>query len=182
LILVNCFSILPQINQKEIEVISFLVQPLLEQEEIMRIVEKLLGIVSKIEERYRGLIMSKQANTPEQIVDVVFEVGGFFDGMTKYHFHVTETGSIIIISSWTKPGKERVLSHYETTEIQQKIHELKTHNWRKSYNDPRVLDGTQWSLKITYDDNEKPVTFEGSNAYPSKWDDLVSIFGYIHEE
>jgi len=125
--------------------------------------------------------MKQQNRSPEDIVEVVFEVGSFFEGMTKYHFKVTDTGSILTTSSWTNPESESVLSHFETTEMQLKIYELKTENWKKEYIAPNVLDGTEWKFSIKCD-GEEPVYYMGMNAYPSKWDDLLRIFGYVHED
>ena len=121
--------------------------------------------------------MHKQTYSPEDITEVEFEVGGFHTGMTKYHFIVTETGSILSTLMWMTPITEIGLSNYETVEMQKKISALKTENWKKYYNNPDIQDGTQWSLIITYN-GEKPVEYGGSNAYPSKWDDLIAIFGY----
>jgi len=131
--------------------------------------------------------MENQTHLPEDIIEVAFEVGGFFDGMKLFCLKVTEEGSTLTKSSWLSPEVEETkLSYYETTEMLRKIIDLKTENWRKHYNHPGVLDGTQWSFTITYK-GENPVEYGGSNAYPSKWDDLCAIFGYefldeIYEE
>jgi len=125
--------------------------------------------------------VKKQVKSPECIIEVEFEVGGFMYGMTRYQFKANDMGSVITTSSWTSPANDTVLSHYETTEFQKKICELKTENWKKEYIDYDVLDGTEWKLIITYSD-EKPVEYRGSNAYPSKWDNLVSIFGYEYND
>jgi len=121
--------------------------------------------------------MKKLALPPEDIIEVEFEVGCFHTGMTKYHFVAMETGSILNISKWMVPETEIGLSHYETVEMQKKIGALKIENWKSHYDNLDVQDGTQWTLIITYT-GEKSREYGGSNAYPSKWDDLVSIFGY----
>jgi hypothetical protein len=40
--------------------------------------------------------------------------------------------------------------------------------WRKDYIDPRVMDGTQWNLKLEYPDAS--VVSRGSNAFPEQQD------------
>jgi len=127
--------------------------------------------------------MRKQTHLPEQISKVEFHVGGFMYGYTIYTFSTTDTGALLKTSSWTSPESETVFSHYETVEFQKKIADLKTENWKTEYApvDVVILDGTEWSLKITYN-NGQSGEFSGDNAYPSKWDDLIEIFGYNEPE
>ena len=53
--------------------------------------------------------------------------------------------------------------------------ELYLHEWKKNYNDPNVLDGTQWELEIKLDGRRKS-TYSGSNDYPSYWKELIEMF------
>lgn len=47
--------------------------------------------------------------------------------------------------------------------------------WKKSYNDPYILDGEQWGLEIKLDGN-KVRNYYGSNAYPIYWRELLKLF------
>lgn len=41
--------------------------------------------------------------------------------------------------------------------------------WKDRYVDPDILDGTQWSVRITLEGGEE-LYKHGSNKYPRKWD------------
>jgi len=104
--------------------------------------------------------------------------------ITNYHFKLTDNESLLTESSWTKPSAEKRLSINETIEMQKKIHGLNTVNWKKRYIPPSdilILDVTQWKVEITYE-GETPIIYEGDNAYPDNWDELVEIFGYKFTE
>ena len=55
------------------------------------------------------------------------------------------------------------------------------HEWEKSYVDPFVLDGEQWSLTIRLTDN-RSIEYEGSNAYPPYWDELMELFAEVSSD
>jgi hypothetical protein len=44
--------------------------------------------------------------------------------------------------------------------------------WEKNYNNPHILDGTQWSLNIELDD--RIIEKSGSNAYPNEWEEFCN--------
>lgn len=48
-------------------------------------------------------------------------------------------------------------------------------NWEERYVDSRVLDGTQWELEITFEDNTKLCRY-GINDYPPYWNKLLKLF------
>lgn len=52
---------------------------------------------------------------------------------------------------------------------------LYLHEWKKSYVDLDVLDGTQWELDIKLTD-KRVRHYSGSNEYPPNWKELVKIF------
>jgi hypothetical protein len=45
--------------------------------------------------------------------------------------------------------------------------------WEKDYNNPYILDGTQWSLTIEIDN--RLIKKSGSNSYPKEWEEYCSI-------
>jgi hypothetical protein len=45
--------------------------------------------------------------------------------------------------------------------------------WENNYNNPHILDGTQWSLNIELDD--RIIEKSGSNAYPNEWEKFCKI-------
>ena len=51
-------------------------------------------------------------------------------------------------------------------------------SWKSDYDDPSILDGTQWSLRYkNHGENERKSW--GSNAYPDNWADFLKIVNDI---
>lgn len=44
--------------------------------------------------------------------------------------------------------------------------------WNETYHDPNILDGTQWEMRLEFDDRAT-VEKSGSNAFPALYDELV---------
>ena len=69
------------------------------------------------------------------------------------------------------PGKDKIkLSKEKKEAFLDELEEISITNWEKEYHpkDIIVLDGTSWSLQITFDDNTE-FNSRGDNAYPRKW-------------
>ena len=49
--------------------------------------------------------------------------------------------------------------------------------WKERYENLYVLDGTQWSISIEYEDGTEPFEIYGSNAYPYNFEDLIDFLG-----
>ena len=49
------------------------------------------------------------------------------------------------------------------------------HEWKQSYVDPMILDGTQWGLELTLTKG-RHYNISGSNAFPALYKDLVRVF------
>lgn len=45
--------------------------------------------------------------------------------------------------------------------------------WKKRYENPGIVDGTSWSLKVCFDDSEE-LSFTGDNAFPDQWEAFCS--------
>lgn len=48
-----------------------------------------------------------------------------------------------------------------------------TSKWEKLYHNNKILDGKQWSIKISYNGNE--LSYWGSNEYPENWDEFENF-------
>ena len=83
--------------------------------------------------------------------------------MINYSFRVTDGSSSISESGWESPHHEKSLTNDETIEYQRRFRDLHTEFWHHEYVDQRVLDGTQWSLNVTYT-NGRCYSFEGSKG------------------
>jgi hypothetical protein len=50
------------------------------------------------------------------------------------------------------------------TEFRRELDAIEIWRWRAQYSNPRVVDGTQWSLDVAYHD--RAIKSQGSNEYP----------------
>jgi len=61
------------------------------------------------------------------------------------------------------------------SELLDMLSDLHIGEWEKTYDDPLILDGTQWSLDLEYDQDIKKRHYYGSNMFPYNFDDFLSI-------
>lgn len=56
--------------------------------------------------------------------------------------------------------------------------------WRRTYFPEqygmRVLDGEQWSLRLSFANSKRSVIFEGDNVYPFNFEEVRQLFGQKH--
>jgi len=57
------------------------------------------------------------------------------------------------------------------------LYDLHIGEWKRCYHNPCVLDGTQWSLEIFYNNGRAKFECRGSNAYPYNFNRLYEVFG-----
>ena len=55
------------------------------------------------------------------------------------------------------------------------FYKLCIHEWKQSYVDRAILDGTQWGLELSMT-NGRHYNISGSNAFPALYKDLVRAF------
>ena len=48
-------------------------------------------------------------------------------------------------------------------------------DWKRTYSNNHILDGTQWSLEVVFT-NGKRIMRSGSNAFPPHWKKLIALF------
>ena len=124
----------------------------------------------------------------ENIEKITFNIGGFFEGWTKYtvrideHLHFwVENMMIPTPTNFDIPEDEPMSKE----DFLDELRELHIGEWRKNYSTERfgymVCDGTQWDLTIEYNNGRKAFTTGGSNAYPYNFKRLTDLFG-IEEE
>ena len=109
----------------------------------------------------------------------IIEIGGFFSGYAKYIY--TISGDAVFFDMehtlYLKPSNLPVYEPFTREEFLQGIADLHIGEWKERYDNPCVLDGTQWNIRIEYKDGRKPVHIYGSNAYPYNFDDLLWFLG-----
>ena len=105
----------------------------------------------------------------------VFSIGGFFDGY--------ETSTVIIEGDNVSMTVTHSLSAKQSTYLLDKVEfftglkALHIEDWEQQYIDSDILDGTQWSLELFFDDIKRTLKFAGSNAYPDNFAELERLLG-----
>ena len=107
------------------------------------------------------------------------EIGGFFNGYAKYKY--TISGDHVLFdadhSFYLKPSNLPVYEPFSREEFIRGIADLHIGEWKERYENLCVLDGTQWSISIEYEDGKEPFEIYGSNAYPYNFEELIDFLG-----
>jgi ADP-ribosylglycohydrolase len=101
-------------------------------------------------------------NTSKELMDVYFDIGGFFGGYHQYH--ISFSGGVVCMSesdflAGRNDGVEDTITLNITAEDYKSLH---TEYWGVDYFNPAVLDGTQWNLTACYK-GVRPISIFGSN-------------------
>ena len=115
----------------------------------------------------------------EIVTSIKFSIGGFFDGYTDVIIIKNDHGALVQVQKSLEPDDDpgdRQITLAKWQRIVNMLYgQMYLHEWKKSFVDPAVLDGTQWSLEIGLTGKRKR-TYSGSNDYPPYWKDLLKIF------
>lgn len=78
------------------------------------------------------------------------------------------------------PERDETEKKIDKNELLNQLSKLYIGEWRKDYTPERfgysVLDGTQWQLKLEFNNGRRPCKFGGSNSYPYNFNKLLDIF------
>ena len=111
------------------------------------------------------------------VESITIEYGGFFGGTEKRV--ITHDGDRIVVERTFYNGASddgRLLYTGKTwTDLLQSLDSLHIDDWAEQYDDPDVLDGTQWSLDIVYSEGKEGAYYWGSNKYPDNFDEFMKI-------
>lgn len=114
----------------------------------------------------------------------VLEIGTFFSGSAKYIY--TISGETVLFdvdhSFYLKPSNLSVYEPFTREEFIRGIADLHIGEWKRQYDNSCVLDGTQWNIRIEYEDDREPVQIYGSNAYPYNFEDLLWFLDLDYED
>ena len=104
---------------------------------------------------------------------LVFTIGGFFCGHETRTFTVSDDQVLVDVEKTVMTmDKGEEYGPYRKDDFISGIKAFHIGEWKRTYNDPLILDGTQWELDIYYNNGRRPVKISGSNAYPYNFEDL----------
>ena len=115
----------------------------------------------------------------KDVQSIKIEYGGYFGGCESRKI-IFEDNEIITereIFNAVPDSKELNRQFYKgmTRDILlSELAEFHIGEWKKEYEDPCVLDGTQWSVVFKYTDGKKR-KFEGSNRYPYNFGGFLDV-------
>ena len=129
---------------------------------------------TKEEERARAFL-----ERLPQLKRLEFEIGGFFGDWEKYVIEIDGDAltrdTVMVLSDLDDPEVETRGGLLEY------LRDMHLEEWRRDYSPGRygidILDGTQWSLKLEYDDG-KTREYHGDNVYPWNFGELCRLFGF----
>lgn len=114
------------------------------------------------------------------IAKIIFEIGVFFQDFTNYTVEIKENYALIKTSKRLSKELKETERRIDKDELLSMLSDLYIGEWRKYYSPKRfgyfVLDGTQWQLKIEFNNGRKSCEFSGSNSYPYNFNKLLKFF------
>ena len=103
---------------------------------------------------------------------LVFTIGGFFCGHETRTFTISDDQVLVDVEKTMISMDKEEYGLYRKEDFISGIKALHIGEWKRTYKDPLVMDGTQWELDIYYNNGRRPTKISGSNAYPYNFDDL----------
>lgn len=114
------------------------------------------------------------------ITKITFSIGGFFTGHEVRTITIDEgTHLHIDHTSFLRPSNLPSEAELELTKeaLFEGLCRLHLSQWHRRYDDPCVMDGTQWALTIAFSNGFRTIHITGSNAYPYNFRDLMELLG-----
>lgn len=108
----------------------------------------------------------------DSMSQLMFTIGGFFCGHETRTFTVSDGQVLVDVEKTMISMDKEEYGPYRKEDFISGIKALHIGEWKRTYNDPLVMDGTQWELDIYYNNGRKAVKISGSNAYPYNFEDL----------
>ena len=111
------------------------------------------------------------SNEFPKILELDFSIGGW----TSKKRLTLEGNEVNVFPPARFGWPEAVITHSpseeEWLEFSKSLKRLDVANWKRSYMDPHILDGTQWRLMVITEASE--IETGGSNAYPEYFNGLI---------
>jgi hypothetical protein len=125
------------------------------------------------------------SDAPTFITKLYFSLGGYFGSSHVVEIDTERSGTVIKYTLYQihsdpcgdVPETETSLISLEDKWEQFNKDLLRCYiiDWNNSYTDPGVVDGTGWSLEVTFD-NGLTISRSGSNEYPPHWREFLKLF------
>jgi hypothetical protein len=128
-------------------------------------------------------IKKKQFNSnkkPTNITKFEFFIGGFTSTDITLKL---EEGAIVLIKRDSGRSRDRIVhipSKEEWNEFSNSLKKLNIWNWKKDYDNPDILDGTQWELSIK--EGSSKLDCYGSNQYPPEFEVFINAIHKLINE
>lgn len=129
---------------------------------------------------YKPSVLEKKAATfdsnMEHIYSITVTYGGFFGGSERRTLS-REDDKIAVerMSSRQKEPKDPLYEGMNWRDLMEELSYIHMGEWKSKYDNSDVLDGTQWSVDIKYDNGTPAKHFWGSNKYPYNFDRFLEI-------
>lgn len=120
---------------------------------------------------------NKDPQRPDDIIAADFLVGGYFDGYDNVLIRSSgDERAVCVVNPQAgyalQPLFIRALTAREWNALKKLLFDqCFIHEWKKSYIDPYVCDGTQWEITLSFRNGRK-YRIGGSNAFPGTWEKL----------
>ncbi|KKK34301.1 hypothetical protein WN59_08495 [Salinicoccus sediminis] len=112
-----------------------------------------------------------------EINAVKISYGGFHGGFNEIEIDL-KTGGVRLGSTRSRVEKTvATLGDNEVKELMDVLREVDILNWKRSYDNPFVLEGTQWEIALKRKAGE--LIRSGNNGFPDSWDALCNEIGKI---
>lgn len=110
---------------------------------------------------------------------LIFTIGGFFNGYETHTFTIDGDHLYMDVKHSYNPARMKSRMELDPIITKQEFLEelfgLHLGEWRHSYRNDQICDGTQWNLEIQYSDGQEPFKVSGSNAFPFNFDELREL-------
>ncbi|UJF16274.1 hypothetical protein LZ578_03860 [Jeotgalibaca sp. MA1X17-3] len=106
-----------------------------------------------------------------EIIGLRTSAGGFFGGYCEVTVDFQDR-TLVWKHSLENELIEKQLSQSNLSLFISDLKMVDLLNWKRRYDDPDVLDGTQWEVEIIYKKCNKRKN--GSNMFPAEWDDFCT--------
>ena len=108
----------------------------------------------------------------DSMSQLMFTIGGFFCGQETRTFTISDDQVLVDVEKTMISMDKEEYGPYRKEDFISGIKALHIGEWKRTYDDPLVMDGTQWELDIYFNNGRRSTKISGSNAYPYNFEDL----------